>query len=166
MKIKINIFALLILSVSVVTIFVVFWIQFIEKIQPCELCSYQRWPYYILVFLSIIIFFIKNIKKNFFISILITLILLISSILAIYHTGIEQNFWSGITACSDFTKITANDIDELRKRILDVPITRCDLVSWKFLIFSLSNLNSIISLALFIISLLLNIEILKRFDEM
>ncbi|MBL42687.1 MAG: hypothetical protein CMM49_08530 [Rhodospirillaceae bacterium] len=162
MNFKINIFALLILSISIITISVVFWIEFYEKINPCELCLYQRWPYYILIFLSIIVLLIKNIKEKIFISTLISIILSISFLLAIYHTGIERGIWSSITTCSDFTKISTGDIDEFKKIILDTPIARCDLVSWKFLDFSLSNMNAILSLSLFVISIMLNLEILKK----
>ena len=110
MKIKINIFALLILSISILAIFIVYWIEFFEKIQPCELCLYQRWPFYILLFLSLVILLAKDLNKVFFISVLISMVLFSSALLAAYHSGIERGIWPGFEACSNFTKIHFKDL--------------------------------------------------------
>ena len=162
MKIRINIFALFTFFISVVTILIVFWIEYIENIKPCQLCLYQRLPYYVLIPLSMIIIFIKSLKRVFFISIVISIILLISIFLATYHSGIEKNIWSNLAGCSNHTNIDSNNLDDLRKKILDIPLIRCDKVTWNIYLFSLTNLNLILSAALFIISLLINIKIYKK----
>ena len=162
MDTKFKVFAYLLLSVSILTIIIVFWIEYIEKILPCELCTYQRWPYFILVLLSILMILIKDMKKLFYAFCFASLILFISALLAIYHSGIEQSLWSGFSTCSSLTKINTNSLAELKKLILETPIIRCDVISWKIYIFSLSNINSILSLSLFIICLLLNIDLYKN----
>ena len=165
MNTKSKTFAYLVLSVSILTIIIVFWIEYIEKIQPCELCMYQRWPYFILVPSGILILLIKDKKKLFFIFSSISLVLLFSVSIAIYHSGIEKSFWSGFSTCPSLTNINTNSIDELRKKILETPIIRCDVISWKIYNFSLSNLNFILSLSLFLICLSLNIDLYRKRNE-
>ena len=60
--------------------------------QPCKLCLYERIPYFLSIFLIIEILFYKKYVKT---SLLIlSIIFFISFILAFYHFGIEQGFFS------------------------------------------------------------------------
>ena len=66
--------------------------------QPCKLCLYERIPYFLSILLIAKIFLIRGYEK---VTLLIlSLIFIISSILAFYHFGIEQGFFKESLACA------------------------------------------------------------------
>jgi len=87
-------FILFIISVSLIATFI---IQYYLGHQPCKLCIYERVPYILSVFLILeMIFFKKNIKITL---LLLSLIFVASTILALYHLGIEQGFLEELFVC-------------------------------------------------------------------
>ena len=88
-----------------------FFFQYGLGYQPCELCLYQRYPYMLVVVVSLLAFFVRN--KNDVSSrrasrgflVIITALLLLDAFLAIHHIGVEQGYWKAFTAC------TGADID-------------------------------------------------------
>ena len=79
---------ILILIVSVVSIITALIAEFIFNLQPCELCLKQRHPYYFMILVSVLIFFIP-----FSLKIFGFMLIQISSIYglfyAIWHVGVE-----------------------------------------------------------------------------
>ena len=64
--------------ISVIVIFVVLVLQYNFNLPPCDMCIKERYPYYILIFLSL--FFIYksgNLKVNFFLLISYCLTILV-----------------------------------------------------------------------------------------
>ena len=55
----VNLFILF--SCSVILL-IVYYLEYFLDLKPCILCIYQRIPYFIIIFLAIILFFIKNNK--------------------------------------------------------------------------------------------------------
>lgn len=82
----------------------VYFLEFALGFKPCDLCTIQRYPYFILIILAIILnFSIINIKS---INKLVTPIAIITCIIAglsisIYHFGIENHLWKNLSTCSD-----------------------------------------------------------------
>ena len=74
----------------------------------------------------------------------------VSTILAIYHVGVEQKFWMGPNSCTNFS-IDGLTTDQLLDQIMSAPIVRCDEIVWKFIGISMAGWNVLISLCLFII---------------
>ncbi len=73
-------------------------IEYVLGHKPCNLCLYERIPYFLSVLLIIKIFFFKKYEK---ITLLILfLIFMISALLAFYHFGIEQNFFNESFICN------------------------------------------------------------------
>ena len=65
--------------------------------EPCNLCIYERIPYFLAIFLIIeALFFKKNLKITLLI---LSIIFVTSSALAFYHFGIEQGFFSESFFC-------------------------------------------------------------------
>ena len=59
--------------------------------QPCKLCLYERIPYFLAILLIVKMLFIKSYER---VTLLIlSLVFVVSSILAFYHFGIEQGFF-------------------------------------------------------------------------
>ena len=134
-----------------------FIIEYAFGHRPCELCIYERIPYFLSVLLIAKIFFIKTYDKiTLFI---LSLVFIVSSVLAFYHFGIEQGFFSESLVCANenFSEILTKD--ELLKQLSKNTIS-CKDVSIRILGFSLAAINTIFSILLSVIfmKLFLNYE--------
>ena len=139
------IFLLFIISASLTAAFI---IQYGLGHQPCKLCIYERIPYILSIFLIIeLIFFKKNEKTTLS---LLSLIFIISTILAFYHFGIEQGFFTESFVCESASFSETLTKDQLLEQLKQSPIS-CKDVSFKFLGLSLASINVIFSLALSVI---------------
>jgi len=139
------IFLLFVISASLTAAFI---IQYGLGHQPCKLCIYERIPYILSIFLIIeLIFFKKNEKTTLS---LLSLIFIISTILAFYHFGIEQGFFTESFVCESASFSETLTKDQLLEQLKQNPIS-CKDVSFKFLGLSLASINVIFSLALSVI---------------
>ena len=81
--------------------------------QPCRLCLYERIPYLISILLIAKIFFTEIYNK---ITLLIlSLVFIISTVLAFYHLGIEQGYFNESLACTTESLSTTLTKEELLK---------------------------------------------------
>ena len=139
------IFFLFIISASLIATFI---IQYRLGYQPCKLCVYQRIPYILSIFLIIeLIFFKKNEKTTL---LLLSLIFIISTILAFYHFGIEQGFFAESFVCESKSLSETLTKDELLEQLKQNTIS-CKDVNFKILGLSLASINFIFSLILSVI---------------
>jgi disulfide bond formation protein DsbB len=116
--------------------------------EPCKLCLYERIPYFLAMLLIIKIIFIKKYEK---VTLLIlSLVFMSSAVLAFYHFGIEQDFFSESLACttSDLSKTLSKE--ELLEQLKQNSIS-CKEVGFKIFGFSLAAINTIFSLILSVI---------------
>jgi len=113
--------------------------------QPCKLCLYQRIPYFLSILLIVKIFFIKTDEKiTLFI---LSLLFIISSILAFYHFGIEQGFFKESLACTTENLSENLSKEEILEQLKENTIG-CKDVSFKIFGFSLAAINTIFSILL------------------
>ena len=143
-----NIFLIVILAIISFTIISALIIQYWLGHQPCKLCLYERIPYFLSMLLIIKIIFIKKYEK---ITLLILFLVFMSStILAFYHFGIEQGFFSESLACTsgDLSKTLSKE--ELLEQLKQNSIS-CKNVSLRILGLSLAAINPIFSLVLSVI---------------
>tara|TARA_B100000767_G_C19542151_1_gene441251 strand:- start:154 stop:639 length:486 start_codon:yes stop_codon:yes gene_type:complete len=138
----------LILLFSIFALFMAYFIQYVLKHQPCNLCLIERIPYII----SIII--ISNcllLKKFVKISLIIlSLIFFSSSLISFYHFGIEQGFFKESLVCD--LSSDGNDLSKetLLNQLKEMPVS-CKDVSFKIFGLSLATFNVFISFILGII---------------
>ena len=140
-----NIFLIAILAIISLTIISALIIQYWLGHEPCKLCLYERIPYFLSMLLIIKIIFIKKYEK---ITLLILFLVFMSStVLAFYHFGIEQGFFSESLACTagDLLKILSKE--ELLEQLKQNSIS-CKEVGFRILGFSLAAINTIFSLIL------------------
>ena len=113
--------------------------------EPCKLCLYQRYPYYLSIILLTSIFVIK---KNIKIHLLIlSVVSLLGSIVAFYHFGIEQGFFNESLVCEAENLNQSMSKEEILKQLQRNTIS-CKEVTFKFLGLSLASINTIFSLIL------------------
>ena len=134
----------ILIFISFVLIFT-FVIEYRLGHQPCKLCLYERIPYFLSILLIVKIFFIKGYEK--IILLVLSIIFIISSILAFYHFGIEQGFFKESVACTAKNLSEALTKDEILKQ-LNQNIISCKDVTFTIFGFSLAAINTIFSIAL------------------
>ena len=145
-----NIFLIVILAIISLTTISTLIIQHWLGHEPCKLCLYERIPYFLSILLIIKIIFIKKYEK---ITLLILfLVFMCSTVLAFYHFGIEQGFFSESLACTsgDLSKTLSKE--ELLQQ-LKLNSISCKDVSFRILGLSLAAINTIFSLVLSVIFL-------------
>src|SRR5260370_19790036 len=74
--------------------------QHIGGLAPCELCLYQRWPYYAAILASGIALLSGSDRALELVIGLCGLLFVASTALAFYHVGVEQHWFAGPTACT------------------------------------------------------------------
>ncbi|NQV81792.1 MAG: disulfide bond formation protein B [Alphaproteobacteria bacterium] len=130
--------------------------QYPGGLHPCALCFAQRWPYYFAIGLAVLA---RSLTRDpgadttvRALLIIIALVFLGGAALATYHVGIEQQWWAGTKACGGGLRATGLSLEDLRKRLLDQPIVRCDRPAWTLFGISLAGFNVAISLGLAVIT--------------
>ena len=97
---------------SLTVLISVYFMEFVLGWKPCELCLLQRYPYFIIIIMSIafMVAKIKNININSKLAIVLILAPIFTGLLiAVYHFGVENSYWRNISACSDqLSKIDVN----------------------------------------------------------
>jgi disulfide bond formation protein DsbB len=149
-KLRKNLSLTFILLIIVGILVSAFIIEYGLGYKPCKLCIYQRIPYILSIFLIVeLIFFKKNEKTTL---LLLSLVFIISAILAFYHFGIEQGFFTESFACESINFSETLTKDQLLEQLKQDPIS-CKNVSFKVLGLSLATINVIFSLILSVIFL-------------
>ncbi len=121
--------------------------QYLGGLQPCTLCLYQRWPWWVAGVLALLaLFIVADRRLCRALVALSALSVLIGAGIAFYHVGVEQQWWAGPTACSGGGG-TPQTLEELRTQVLSAPAVRCDEVAWSLFGISMAGYNGLISLA-------------------
>ena len=131
--------------ISLIALVSAYFIEYILGHQPCNLCLYERIPYYLAILIILVNYKYNKLEKYFILF--LTIIFFIATILSLYHLGIEQGFIQESLLC-DLEK-GANIIDkyEILKQLQQKSIS-CKDVTFKIFGLSLTNYNIIISLLL------------------
>lgn len=131
--------------------------QYIFGLAPCILCIIQRYPYGIIIALGILGFALscKSKKTVSVIMGLIGVTYIANSVIAFYHTGVEQKWWpSHLEGCA--VPDLGADPNNILAAIESAAPVRCDEIPWAdpILGLSMANYNVIFCLGLGIIALL------------
>ncbi len=122
--------------------------QFVFKLQPCELCIIQRWPWVAAMVLALAVTATHTHKFTQSILLLATgLTLIVGAGIAGFHVGVEEGLWQGLASCSQALPSTGS-IEELRAHLLGAPTVSCGDVAWRLFGISMAGYNALISLAL------------------
>ena len=83
--------------------------------------------------------------------------IIISGVIALYHVGIEYDWWSGPSTCTTNGALP-NTLSELRANGNITLITSCDKVPWSLFGFSLAFYNLITSIGFGVSVLILGVR--------
>ena len=134
-----------ILAFSILSLSIAYFIQYILGHKPCNLCIIERIPYIAAIILISLIFILNRYQK--IISSLILIFFIFGSVVSFYHFGIEQGFFSESLVC-DLGNSQPINKEELLNQLKKAEIVSCKDVTFRFLGFSLATINTIISIIL------------------
>ncbi len=122
-------------------------------LQPCVLCLYQRWPYYIVIALGLVAWPLTAGRPGLRRAALVVigLILLAGAGIAGFHVGVEAHWWEGTAECGGNLP-SADSLDALRAQLLATKPVRCDEPALVVLGLSMAGWNMLAGLALALFS--------------
>ena len=137
-------------AISLISLISAYFIEYVLGHQPCNLCLIERIPYGLCIILISLYYFKRQNEK--FIILLLILIFSFSFLISFYHFGIEQHFFEESNVCTMKNTSEVISKEELLKQ-LQVKTISCKDVTFRIFGFSLTTLNMVLSLILFILLL-------------
>ena len=148
-KIKNKIIFNLILLFSIFALVAAYFIQYVLKHQPCNLCLIERIPYIFSIIVISTCLFTKKFEK---ISLIIlSLIFFSATLIAFYHFGIEQGFIEESLVCNLNSENNNLSKEALLNQLKEMSVS-CKDVTFKIFGLSLATFNIFISLILGVIT--------------
>ena len=148
-KIKNKMVFNLILLLSIFALFAAYFIQYVLKHQPCNLCLIERIPYFFSIIVISICLFTKKFEKLSLI--ILSLIFFSATLIAFYHFGIEQGFIKESLVCDLNNEDNSLSKEALLNQLKKMPIS-CRDVTFKIFGLSLATFNIFITLILGVIT--------------
>ncbi|QBY00457.1 disulfide bond formation protein B [Rhodophyticola sp. CCM32] len=123
--------------------------EYIGGLAPCAMCLWQRWPHMAAIALGAL----GAALPSTLIAVLGGLTMLGNAGLALFHTGVEKDWWEGPQSC---TGAAAQDLGAMSAADLLATdtgprIVLCDQVSWEMVGLSMASWNGLACLALALI---------------
>lgn len=142
----------LLFGASIATLGGAYFFQFVLDLAPCEMCLWQRPPYWTAMLLGVLAATAHHVrplphKFNRAMLFLAAIVLAIGAGIAFYHAGVEQKWWDGPAGCSGVASLP-DSFKDFQSGLTTAKVVRCDEIPWSFLGLSLAGYNVIISLVL------------------
>lgn len=134
---------LALIAASIAILGAALYFQYIEGLHPCRMCLYQRWPYGGVIVLSL-----AGLLLQRYYRVILTLngiILNLGAVIAVYHVGLEQNWWEEVISCAP--PQAGGSFEDILKS-LEQPYVPCDKVPWSLFGLSMAAYNALLSLGL------------------
>jgi len=132
--------------------------ELIGGLIPCEMCWWQRWALLAVAFLAFDALLLGQMqawqgRSGAVLGLvarlsawLALLAMAGNASLALFHVGVEQKWWQGLTRCT--APPLAGDMKTMMADILAQPLVRCDAIPWQMFGISMAGWNFLISLVL------------------
>tara|TARA_Y100000590_G_scaffold26442_1_gene29778 strand:- start:2270 stop:2764 length:495 start_codon:yes stop_codon:yes gene_type:complete len=129
---------------SILAIFSALIAEHLFNLVPCEMCLHQRYPYYFIIAIFLIFYFIKK-TSNILLYLLIELSVFYGLFYSIWHVAVEQKILQGPQGCSGRIE-KASSTDILKEQILNQSIMDCSNITWEIFGMSAAIINTILLL--------------------
>jgi disulfide bond formation protein DsbB len=143
------------LFIAAASILTALGFQYIGGYQPCMLCLWERYAYYLAIPLLFLAITLSSGGSKGWAAILffvVSLAFLANAGLGTYHAGAEWKFWPGPTTCGGDAQLSTS-AGSLLKDLEGIKVVRCDEASLKFLGISFAGWNVVASLLLMLLTL-------------
>jgi disulfide bond formation protein DsbB len=140
----------LMLLFSIFALSSAYFIQYVLKHQPCNLCLIERIPYFFsIVVISIYLFTNKFEKLSL---VILSLIFFSATLIAFYHFGIEQGFIIESLVCDLYNESNILSKEALLNQLKKMPVS-CKDVTFRIFGLSLATFNIFINFILGVITI-------------
>ena len=97
------------------------------ELAPCELCLWQRWPYWVAAgFAALSLFVARRTLLR-----LAAVAAICSSAVALFHLGVEWRWWpSPLPGCQAPTAGASMSVDDMLRALAPTPSKPCDLPAY------------------------------------
>jgi disulfide bond formation protein DsbB len=114
--------------------------QYLGGLTPCEMCFWQRWAHLAVLGIA----GLALLTGNRALASLAVMAMVGAAGLGVFHAGVEQKWWEGVTACA--SPVSAGmSTAELLDGLMNAPLTRCDEIPWSLLGLSMAGWNALVS---------------------
>ncbi len=118
-------------------------------IAPCELCTWQRVPYWVAAALALAAALLPRARRP--LALLAILAVLASGAIAAFHIGVEQGWWpSPLAGCQAPRSAGGASVDDLMRSLAAAPSKPCDAPTYLIpgLPISMAGMNLLYALGL------------------
>lgn len=139
--------ALLVALGSVFALASAWYFELVIGLAPCPLCLEQRLAYYVGVPVALLALVLALGGRWGWARVLLGLLglaMAANAVLAIYHAGVEWQFWSGPASCTGVPTVTTNVFEALK----GARVPRCDEAPWRLFGISMAGWNALIAASL------------------
>ena len=138
-----------VLVLSIVSLIIAYFIQYVLGYEPCNLCLIERIPYLSAVIIVPLIFIIKDLERV--IAGTVMLFFIFGAVISFYHVGIEQGFFNESFVCNLGASMENISKEDLLKQLENKTNISCKDVTFRFFGLSLATINTVISIFLSVI---------------
>jgi len=138
---------LIFLTSSILALSLAYVTQYIFGLQPCQLCLWQRKPFFVIIFLATILYIAKFLKKDLkktasFLAWIMILLFLINAKIGLYHFGVENKWFEGLDSCAGGIESEIDNLEQLKLSLKKSGyVISCDKAEIKFLGLSMAGWN-------------------------
>lgn len=121
------------------------YFQYFRDLLPCQLCYWQRYGH-----VGALAFGALALVRPWRILLgLGALSALSSSLIGVFHSGVERQWWEGLPSCSSpATSIQGLSPADAMEAIMAAPMVPCDQIPWQLFGLSMANYNVAASAAI------------------
>jgi disulfide bond formation protein DsbB len=123
-----------------------FWFQYVDGLQPCELCLAQRWAHGVSLALGIAGLAAARGRRAPWLLAALGLAFLGGAAIAGYHVGVERHWFQSAFCGTDGTQ--AQTLEDLKAQLMATGVARCDEIVWSLAGITMAGYNCLISAAL------------------
>ncbi|MFV0298833.1 MAG: disulfide bond formation protein B [Hyphomicrobiaceae bacterium] len=142
------------LVAAVAAILGAYFFEYVVKLAPCHLCLQQRLAYYAgipALFIALVVLAAGQRKAAALLFFAVAVAFLANTGLAVYHAGVEWQFWPGPDTCTQAPgHLQPLGGGSILDKLKETRVIRCDVAAWRFLGLSLAGWNVIASFVIFV----------------
>jgi len=119
--------------------------EYFDRLPPCELCMWQRYPHAAAAVVGIGGFLLVRAgllpeRAGLGLAVLAAALVAVSGAIGVYHAGVEWHWWPGPNSCTGAAfRSSGGPLD------LNAPIVMCDHAAWRLFGLSLAGYNALLS---------------------